>query len=330
VKISLFSVQDHYPERERPLGQFYAETMEQCILADELGFDTFFLAEHHFHEYGTSPNPAVFLAALAQRTQRIRLGTAVSVLPFRNPLLVAEDYAMLDQLSNGRVTLGVGSGYLQHEFDGFGIPGQEKRARFDEALDLLRRALSGERITHHSDYYDFDGVAINVLPVQKPHPPIYVAILRSEAAYYVGRNGQRMMSVPYASFGQFDEIGGMVAAYQKGTEESSAADKQNDMVLAFHTYVAESDEAARAEAAAAFNLYVDTRLYARRQTYDDIMESGLSLFGSPETVANKMMALQEMGVRHISLLYNFGLLDHQLVLASIRHMATEVMPRIIM
>ena len=108
MKMSIFSVQDHYPSAPR-LGQLYGQVLEQARQAERLGYDTFWVAEHHFHEYGAVPNPAVFLAALSQQTRRLRLGTAISILTFHNPLTVAENYALVDQLSQGRLSLGVGS-----------------------------------------------------------------------------------------------------------------------------------------------------------------------------------------------------------------------------
>ena len=332
IKLSLFSVHDHHPDLPRTQKEFYDETLAQCVLADQLGFNTFFVAEHHFHEYGIVPSPALFLAAAAQQTKQIRLGPAVSVLPFRNPLLVAEDYAMLDLLSNGRSVLGVGSGYLSHEFAGFNVEGKEKRERFDEALYLLKQALQGERISFKGKYHEINDVAINVLPVQTPHPPIYVAVLRKEAAYYVGRQGNPLISIPYASVASFDEIAPLILSYEQGCAESDAGgDAQNikhDAIVGFHTYVAESDGAAREEAADAFDLYVATRLYARRQTYDDIIDSGLALFGSVETVTDKLVRLYQMGVRHVAMLYNFGKLDHERVSRSIERIAHEVAPKV--
>lgn len=328
MRYSIFTVQDHYPGRARSLGRFYDEMMDQAVLAEELGYDGYFVAEHHFHEYGVFPNPAVALASAAQRTKRIRLGSAVAILPFRNPLAVAEDYAMLDQLSHGRVTLGVGSGYLAHEFAGFGIPPAEKRERFDEALEVLKKALSGERFSFAGKFHRIDGVALNVTPVQKPTPPIYVAVLRKEAAYFVGRQGHRLMSIPYASLDRFEEIATLIAEYKRGRTEAGLETAGEDMLVAFHTYVAESDDGARRDAAEAFDLYVETRLYAKRQTYDDIIRSGLALFGSVETVAEKLAALHKMGVRHVLLLQNFGLLGHDKVCRSMARFAREVMPRL--
>src|SRR6185369_6874207 len=137
---------------KRDTKEFYDELLEQAQLADELGFDSFWVAEHHFHPYGVIPRAAIWLAAASQRTRRIRLGAAVVVLPFEHPLRTAEDYAMVDLLSNGRLSIGVGSGYLNHEFGGFGISLAEKRERFDEALAIIRKAWSGERVAHEGKF----------------------------------------------------------------------------------------------------------------------------------------------------------------------------------
>ena len=329
MKLSLFSVHDHHPDLPRTQKEFYDETLAQCVLADQLGFNTFFVAEHHFHEYGIVPNPALFLVAAAQQTKQIRLGSAVSVLPFRNPLLVAEDYAMLDLLSNGRCVLGVGSGYLSHEFAGFNVEGKEKRERFDEALHVLKEALRGERISFKGKYHEVNDVAINVSPVQTPHLPVYVAVLRQEAAYYVGRQGNPLISIPYASVASFEEIAPLILSYHKGYGESNAESAAREAIVGFHTYVADSDAVAREEAAEAFDLYVATRLYARRQTYDDIIRSGLALFGSVETVTDKLVRLYQMGVRHVAMLYNFGKLDDELVRRSMKQIAYEVAPKVV-
>src|ERR671939_1828162 len=136
MRMSIFSVQDHYPGRERTLAELYRQVITQAELAEALGYDTFFVAEHHFHEYGAVPNPAVMLAAMAQRTARIRLGSAISILTFHHPLTVAESYAMVDLLSGGRLVMGVGSGYLKHEFAGYRVDPAEKRERFDEHLEV--------------------------------------------------------------------------------------------------------------------------------------------------------------------------------------------------
>src|SRR5437879_2910092 len=198
MRFGIFSVVDHYPaELPRTSAQFYGELLEQVEAAEALGFDSFWIAEHHFHEYGGIPSPPVWLAAAAQRTSRIRLGAAVVVLPFRNPLQVAEEYAMVDILSNGRLNLGTGSGYLTHEFDGFGVSPEDKRERFDEALDIVLEAWKGERFSYDGRYHTIRAVALNVRPLQRPRPPIWIAVLRNEAAAHVGKKGFPVMMIPY-------------------------------------------------------------------------------------------------------------------------------------
>ncbi len=327
MRLSIFSVQDHYPAGPRTVPQLYEQVIAQAELADRLGYDTFFVAEHHFHEYGAVPNPAVMLSTLAQRTKRLRLGSAISILTFHHPLTVAENYAMIDVLSGGRLVLGVGSGYLKHEFEGYHIDAAEKRERFDENLAILKRALAGERITFRGRFNTLDAVQINVLPVQH-EVPIYVAILAKSGAYHVGRQGNAILCVPYASVDSFEEVGPMIAEFRKGRAEAGLAPSDDDGAYCFHTHVAETDEACRHEAAAAFDLYVATRLYAKKRVYDDILHSGLGLFGSVDTIVDKMVRLHDMGVRHVLALQNFGLMAPELVHNSMRLMAEEVMPRV--
>jgi len=331
LTLSCFSVADHYPPEKYPahrrtVAEIYARLLDDCRFAEELGFDTFFVAEHHFHEYGAIPNPAVWLAAAAVRTSKIRLGPAVAALPFRDPRTVAEDYAMVDQLSHGRVVLGAGSGYLAHEYAGFSVDPASKRTRFDEALQVIRRLWRGERVTFAGTHFALHQVALNVLPWQGREVPIYVAALRKEALYWIGRNGERAMIVPYATVQRLEEIGDLLAEYRRGREEGGH--DPGEVLVALHTYVAEDDAAARREAAAAFDLYVATRLYARRQTYDDIQRSGLSLMGGVESVAERLRRLQAMGVRHVVALYDFGDLPAELARRSLERLMREVRLRV--
>ena len=327
MRMSIFSVQDHYPAGARSVAQLYGEIVAQAELADRIGYDTFWVAEHHFHEYGVVPNPAVMLATLAQRTKRLRLGTAISILTFHNPLTVAENYAMVDVLSGGRLVYGVGSGYLPHEFAGYAIDPAEKRDRFDENLAIVRRLLAGERVSAKGRFSNVDAVALNVRPLQR-EVPIYVAVLRREAAFHIGRQGNNLMCVPYASVDHFNEIGDLIGDYRRGRAEAGFAPSDDDAVVTLHTHVAESDAAARRNAEAAFNLYVDTRLYAKKSTYDDAIRNEVHLFGSVETVVNKLVALHRMGVRHVSALQNFGMLAQPLVHESMERMMREVMPKV--
>jgi alkanesulfonate monooxygenase SsuD/methylene tetrahydromethanopterin reductase-like flavin-dependent oxidoreductase (luciferase family) len=328
MRYSVFSVNDHHPRLARTVPQLYAQVMRQCELAETLGYDTFFCAEHHFHEYGVVPNPALMLAALAQRTKRIRLGSAISILTFHDPRHIAETYAMLDLLCGGRLVFGVGSGYLAHEFVGYGQEPKEKRERFNENLDIVKRLMAGETLSYKGKYSASDRVVLNVLPHEGRVPPIYVAILAREGAYHVGKQRDRIFTVPYASCKDFGDIGTLLTEYRKGRADAGLAADDDDHVFTLHTYVAKSDEEARAQAKVAYDLYVDTRLYAKKHIYEDIIANGICLFGAVETVAEKVCQLYEMGIRHVATLQNFGALDAALVERSMTLFAREVMPRV--
>jgi alkanesulfonate monooxygenase SsuD/methylene tetrahydromethanopterin reductase-like flavin-dependent oxidoreductase (luciferase family) len=332
LKVSLFSVQDHYPDGPRTVTQLYKQLIDQAVLAEELGYSAFFSAEHHFHPYGVVPNPTALLCAIAQRTTRINLGTAISVLTFHNPRAVAEIFAMADILSDGRFVLGAGSGYLKHEFEGFDVDPAEKRDRFDECLAIVERLLSGERVTYHGKFSRLDEVKLNVEPIQKP-VPLYVAILRKEAAYHVGLQGRGLLTVPYGSLDHVDEIGLLVSEFHRGrTDAGSKAvalpEALGDNIVCLHTHVAESDSHARRVASGPFDLYVDTRLYAKKMVYDDILRSGIHLFGSVDSVTNKLCALADMGVDHVMTMQNFGNMAPADVTNSMRLLAERVMPQV--
>ena len=328
MRYSIFSVNDHHPRLPRTVPQLYAQVMKQCELGEALGYDTFFCAEHHFHEYGVVPDPAVMLSALAQRTRRIRLGTAISILTFHDPRRIAETYAMLDMMCDGRLVFGVGSGYLAHEFVGYDSEPKEKRDRFNENLALVKRLMAGETLSYRGRFSKSEKVALNVRPHEGRVPPTYVAVLARDAAYHVGRQENRIFTVPYASCRDFDDIGTMLADYRRGRTEAGLGADDDDHVFTLHTYVAKSDDEARAQCKAAYDLYVDTRLYAKKHVYEDIIANGICLFGSVQTVAGKMRRLHEMGIRHVATMHNFGALSPDLVERSMTLFAREVMPAV--
>lgn len=327
MRFGLFSVVDHYPaELPRTVGQFYDELLEQVEAAEALGFDSFWIAEHHFHEYGAIPSPPVWLAAAARRTRRIRLGAAVVVLPFRNPLLVAEEYAMVDVLSGGRLNLGTGSGYLRHEFEGFGIDPAEKRDRFDEALEILLRAWSGERFSYAGRFHQVSDVRLNVVPVQKPRPPVWIAVLRNEAAAEVGKRGYPVMMIPYAAAEQVSDLAEAVRAFRQAFLEAGGRPEDARVPFGLHTYVTDSLERATAEARAAMDRYVRTRLYARQRPYETLVERDLIAFGSPEDVIRVARRYEAAGFTDYLAMMNFGGLEHARVLRSMERLARHVLP----
>ncbi|MEO7404344.1 MAG: LLM class flavin-dependent oxidoreductase [Burkholderiales bacterium] len=329
MRYSVFSVNDHHPNGGRSIPQLYEQVIKQCELGEALGYDTFFCAEHHFHEYGVVPDPAVLLSAVAQRTKRIRLGTAISILTFHDPRRIAETYSMLDMMSGGRLVFGVGSGYLAHEFVGYDRDPKEKRDRFNENLDIVKRLMAGETLTYDGQFSKSEKVTLNVRPHQGRVPPIHVAVLVRDGAYHVGKQGNRIFTVPYASCNDFDDIGTMMKEYRRGQAEAGHAASPDDHVFTLHAYVARTDDEAFTQCKAAYDLYVDTRLYAKKHVYEDILENGICLFGSVETVAKKMCRLHEMGIRHVATMHNFGDMPVAQVERSMTLLAREVMPALV-
>jgi alkanesulfonate monooxygenase SsuD/methylene tetrahydromethanopterin reductase-like flavin-dependent oxidoreductase (luciferase family) len=180
------------PSHPQPLQDLYREHLEEAVLAEELGFDNVWASEHHFSPDAWNPSPITFLTAVAARTARVRVGTYVLLLPFHNPVRVAEDIAVLDNISGGRVDLPVGVGSAVEEFRTFGIPFNERLGRTFEALRIIERCFAGEEFTHNGKYYAFANVRMTTTPVQKPGPPIWVASMGDQSVAWTARRGYHL------------------------------------------------------------------------------------------------------------------------------------------
>lgn len=179
----------------------YQRVIDIVTEADRLGYHSVFMVEHHFTGIGQVSATLNMLSYLAAKTSRIRLGTAVVVLPWHNPVLVAEQAATLDLLSNGRLDFGVGKGYRDLEFHGFAIPKEEADERYQESLSVILKAFtSDERFSHHGKYWQYDDIIVEPPTVQKPHPPIWIAAGSDESIRAVARSGYSVM------FDQFSNI----------------------------------------------------------------------------------------------------------------------------
>ncbi|HEX5299768.1 MAG TPA: LLM class flavin-dependent oxidoreductase [Streptosporangiaceae bacterium] len=178
------------PARWRvPWPQLYRETLDQAAYAEELGFSSVWLSEHHFSEEGYLPSLAAVLGALAVRTSRVRLGTAVLLAPLHHPLRLAEDLAVVDQLSGGRLDVGIAPGYKPDEFAVLGVPKAERGARTDETIEILRLAWSGERFSYAGKHFTFDDVIVAPPPAQLGGPPIWIGGSSLAAARRASRYG---------------------------------------------------------------------------------------------------------------------------------------------
>lgn len=182
------------PAWKRPYDHLYNEIIDQIVWGEENGFDDIWLSEHHFIEDGYSPSLLPIAAAIASRTKKIHIGTSVVLLPFHNPVRMAEDAATVDVISGGRFELGVGVGYKVEEFESFAISSKERGARTNEGLEIIRRLWEGETLTFEGKYYTVTKAKLTPEPIQQPRPPIWVGgftppALRRAAKYgdgYIG------------------------------------------------------------------------------------------------------------------------------------------------
>jgi alkanesulfonate monooxygenase SsuD/methylene tetrahydromethanopterin reductase-like flavin-dependent oxidoreductase (luciferase family) len=309
VRLSAFTVVDSAPDDRSPVADRYADVLSLAEAVEAGGLSTLWVAEHHFQPGGVCPSPPVLLAACGQRTRRIRLGVLVSVLPFHRPIELAEQYAMVDRLTGGRLNLGVGSGYIPLEFEGFGVDPTTKRERFDQALETLLAALSGSEV--RADEPGAKPVRLNVLPVQRPHPPVWIAVQRREAIPFVARRGASLALVPYATVANVAELGAEVAEFRSHL----APGRRAEVAAAVHLYAGPEPDRARR----AFQRYLDARLATQSVFYQDkvqrdpvhasaagIEASGFALFGRPDDVATRLRAFADVGVDELLGIFDFG------------------------
>lgn len=327
MKYSLFSVSDYYPELSSPPHQFLHEQVELAMAAEEMGYDGYFNAEHHFHEYGLVPDPAVLLSAIAVQTRHLLLGPAVSVLPFHHPLRVAEEWAMVDQLSQGRLILGVGSGYLMHEFEGFMISPAQKRARFDEALEIIKRAFTGEVFSYEGEFYNLRNVRLNLTPYQGRIPEMPIAVLAEQAAYYIGKKGHPLMSVPYATVETIEGLKAFYQSYQRGWKEGGHTGL-GPIYAAVHTHTGDQPAARDELARKHLEIYVYSRLYARHSSYDECLNRKVVAMGQPEEVAASLQQFIDAGATHLMFIFNFGAMPVKEVYRSMERTIKEVVPQL--
>jgi alkanesulfonate monooxygenase SsuD/methylene tetrahydromethanopterin reductase-like flavin-dependent oxidoreductase (luciferase family) len=195
-----------WPERRVPLQTVYDRALQRVDVMDRTGYDTVWLAEHHFTDYSICPSVHLMGMHIAGRTENLRIGTAVSLAPLYHPLRLAEEVAMLDVLTGGRVNWGAGRGFDPVEFKTFGVPLDESRERFQEAVDIVLAAWTNERLTWHGKHWQFEDVEVLPKPAQQPHPPVWVAAGSPGAVQWAGEAGYTPMLGPHAPFDQIARL----------------------------------------------------------------------------------------------------------------------------
>jgi alkanesulfonate monooxygenase SsuD/methylene tetrahydromethanopterin reductase-like flavin-dependent oxidoreductase (luciferase family) len=188
-----------WPERRVALPLVYERALQRIEIMDKAGFDAVWLAEHHFSSFSVCPSVHMMGVLAAARTTRLRIGTGVSLAPFYHPLRLAEEVALLDVLSGGRVNWGAGRGFARVEFDNFGVPAEESTERFREAVEIVLRAWTEERLHYSSAHYRFDGVEVLPKPLQQPHPPVWMAATSDPAIEWAAGRGFSILLDPHSA-----------------------------------------------------------------------------------------------------------------------------------
>jgi natural product biosynthesis luciferase-like monooxygenase protein len=245
VKFGLNFFPSFRPE-DGTTAAYYAQCLRLAARADELGYSSVKTVEHSFYDYGGhSPNPCVFLSAVAARTRRIRLVTGAVIPAFHHPAHLGGDLAMLDNMSGGRLDAGFGRAFLPKEFEVYGVPMAQSRERLEESISMLRRLWTEERVSQEGKFWQLRDVRLMPRVVQKPHPPIWIAAISTEESFvYAAKNGFNLMIVPYAGKpGQLQEL---VKLYRRVWAESGHKAGAEQVQVAQFCYVAEKREAANA------------------------------------------------------------------------------------
>ena len=304
------------------------QVIDYVVQAEKLGFVSAFVTEHHFTGLPQIPCSMMVLANLAARTRTLRLGTAVTILPWHNPLLYAEEVGTLDLLSDGRFDCGVGRGFRYVECQGFGIPGEELRARYDEALEVLHKAWhSPGRFSHQGRFWNFTDAIIDPKPVQQPHPPLWIAVGSDESAHNAGAQGHSLL---LDQFSDSTQLGRRIAVYRDATKAAGHVydPMKIGVTRAFHLTTSE------AETQEALEHHRHVLANNRRLSADPSASGGVHkppmatgdeddiwLIGTVEQVTRRIERLKAQGAEYLLLLDATG--DH----ASLERFAAEIMPR---
>ena len=320
----------------------FDEAMAEMVAAEALGYHTAWLAEIHFQkDRSVLAQPYVIAAAIAAKTRRLRIGMAVSILPLVHPLHLAEQAATVDQLSHGRLDLGIGRSGLPEHYHGFGVPYAESRDRFFETLKVMRRAWTEERFSHQGKFYRFENIAVMPKPFQKPHPPLRIAATIDETYPIVGKMGLPIfLAVRTTPVAHLERC---VAAYREAWK-AAGHPGDGDVSLIVPVYVHEDGRAARAEPEASMMYFLRSigdmlaRGTTKRTTdgqrlltitYEEVLKE-FAVYGTPDEVLERLLELREiLGYSSLSVWMNSGgQVPHERVMRSMKLFAERVVPRL--
>lgn len=335
MRIGIF---DHVDQSGGPLGQFYADRLDLVAEYDRLGFHSYHVAEHHATPLGAAPSPSVYLAAAIQRTSRLLLGPLVYTLPLYHPLRLIDEICMLDQMSNGRLQLGIGRGISPIEVGYFGIDPALGPDIYAEALQVILRGLATDRLSFAGQHYNFQNVPIALTPVQKPHPPLWYGLGRPEA-------------VPWAADHAVNIVGNLPAAGMRTITDRYRAEWSArghgpetlpKMAVSRHVVIAETEAEALAIARPAYLKWRESFLVLWLQnnqlpspqaifpeTFDLAAAQGRAVAGTAAQVHEFLQrTVNEGGLNYLLARFMFGSMPVAAAIHSARIFAAEIMPHL--
>jgi alkanesulfonate monooxygenase SsuD/methylene tetrahydromethanopterin reductase-like flavin-dependent oxidoreductase (luciferase family) len=324
----------------RSSQEIYTRGVEIAQAAEALGFRNVWLAEHHFSTYGYLSRPVQLATYIAARTTRLRVGTAVIVVPLHHPLVVAEEIATLDLLSGGRLDVGLGRGYQHYEFERFGLELESGRARWEESIDIILKALEGRPFSHDGKLFKIPETMVLPQPLQQPRPPIWITAQSPDSVEAAVRRGFNVLTggfgIPLERIAEFRRLFDRVVA-------EVAPPQPLQVGVQRAVYVTDSHADARAAVEESrWNMRVTLSLrnhYERVEGgravpvpapaepgTDDLLDRFL-VIGTPDTCIRQIQRMREqVGITHFNGSFWFGDLEHPRVLRSMELFAREVMP----
>lgn len=335
-----FGVFDYIDRRDEPLTKTFDDRMELLGVLEAAGFHAYHLTEHHVTPLSATPSPTVFLAAAARETSRLRLGALLFLLPLYNPIRLAEELIMLDNLSGGRLDVGVGRGIAPPEFSALGYDFEQAQASFDEAFEVLHKAFTRERVDHRGTHFRFDDVPMVMAPVQRPHPPYWYGLRGEAGPVFAAQHG--MNGVTLGATGRVGEILGRFRAAWDEHEEARrrfGSPVETPLAGAMRAmFVADSAAEAERIARPAYARWFDSLSWLWRErglqipivlspNYDDARASGALVVGDPDSVRRELVAQAGIaGFNYLVLHLAFGSLTHGQEMRSATLFREHVMP----
>ena len=349
LRFGYFTLTDNsvgYGARRRDPGELIKEVVDQAIIAESLGYSSAWLPEHHFGLFGVLPTPAQALTYIAARTSRLRLAAATVVLPCNQPIRAAEEWAVLDLLSNGRAIFSAGRGYDEREYRGFEIPFEESRTRFDEELLIVRKAWTESNWTFPDGQHHriLNPITVVPKPVQKPHPPIYVACFSEPTMRMAAEQGFNIIFAPFAAAMMFGSLANAVATFK--ALAAAAGHPDSRAMCSYFTCIADTPQEKRAaqerllyyltnflpavpqdpdKTPPHIRYFVDIAQRVKRMQPQDLGERSI-VTGTVDEVIRQFEQVEAAGVAEVICYFNFGLLPHEETLRQMERVSREVMP----